>query len=1362
MPLCSSRPQRACARTPGTVRVLLLAALSLLWLLPAARAELPPDVAKKVAKLEKKLEKRLAKQVLHTEKLAEAQAALLDAQLAELDAMLLPEGDELEIKAKNKALKAAAKAIKKWLGKVTKLGKKLVKDEEVIADLMAQIEELDPGHFDDSSDPGGGDPGVGDPGGGDPGGDPGGELDPGASMALRAVDCGDLNGYETTQEGWELLSETESPPDVTLSPAALDTVHVGLYVAAQDLVPFPSSVATIDPDQVGETRLFTSLSLANPTTLTVSGLQPDTDFRVLLELGALGPWGDIVGGQWTLLDSDAPDIDVEASVSGAFVTVARDVRCSTGLLGSTWEADLGGVVPVWVPARSDGTGQVRLRLRSTSGEPIYLASFAVYGHEELPIFYKRTPSGPLQATDLDALGFVVAFNAGDFDAAEEAALEMQDDWLRGVALCHLVGWLDGSRDGRVDRLDDALPALVAARDAGHAGAVWLLSQARSMRRALDHVAAANWNTAKTCPQQGGFGFLNPDCADQTYANVGQSDLKVNVRISLRELTGLIASPSSETPLHDLVAWNNGTLGPERWEPSPFLPRALKQWGVNLTLINPQLSVNPGEPDSVAMNADLVDVFDAFVDLGFAATDFPDELELRLFQAYAESGSHPKDWDSADWDLFTPQQIAASWWGDLVAAPATVPGAAPWANAQRSFLRAYRSACSYWLQERMEGGAFGGGQGDDVELLLLLFPLQLVRQDGADRLLLAGLDESIRYGLEEYWDVAPGYYQGTITDVEHSAEFTTDPFLAARAAFGLTARAALTAVANAREVLDADDPDSAFAGVNSLGRTRFRSFHFTADGPSDNPNLAIDTLLNGRALVPAMALAGRGTISAGHGALADPRAWAAGWRDDALLSSGKPEGFPAPALWPSGALGLDGLWYSETGIPGDVSLWDSGQVTYVLGLLQAGYRGSADADRWEFLLPAVRMFRAVMDWEDAGEPAGAAGSKAWAAKHLREGARFGPAVAALYPDLAGDPTLTSQPDPDQPGTTYVDAELLERMVAWLDTGNSDQGTALAYAVGDVFACELHQTKDAVNLPTIYQVASTYYRNIFPLLTARVLHTDRVFLNINRVLGELEAAWTADLPVEGQPVRPLVRWEGEGLDLAVSCNHRDLAGTAWSAFVHNFKGTTQPVTLRLEEGLAAGDWVLELGPGSTSCDVFQVAPAASIPVTKRGMATSVSFVLDPGLSLVRLVRTGDAPAPAGWDLAVDPPLLEAEGDGGFTASVRVANVGSSAPPASTLQLLVAAVNTDGTLASPATLPFELLLSSVGVSLGSLTGWNVPDTMKTFAIPAGSPIAELLQQGYGLQLRAAVSAASSEGDSLNNVASRCWFLQDVPAAE
>ncbi|MBM3985937.1 MAG: hypothetical protein FJ296_09655, partial [Planctomycetes bacterium] len=681
------------------------------------------------------------------------------------------------------------------------------------------------------------------------------------------MDCGDLNGYAEPEAGWELLSESEAPGGVSLSPAPLDTVHVAQYFSKNGAVAFPTDVSTLDPDQVDQRRLHTSLSLAQGTVLTVGGLAPDTDLRVLLEVGALSPWTEAAGNQWTELPTDAQDIDVDAWLDGAYVGVAHDLRAATGIAAGTFETDLGGIVRAWVPVVTDGSGAFRLRFSSSAGGSIYLASFAVFAREELPIVWKRTVAGPLQSAEPDATAFVAAFNAGDFDAAEEAAAALEDDWLRGVAQCHLIGWLDGSRDGRVHLVEEASAALVAARDAGHPGATWLLSQLQSFERALRHVAAAGWTSATACPGEGGWGYMNPDCAGQSYKNIGQSKSNVNMHIAQRELRGLTAPAAGATALHDMLAWNAGTLDVDRWCPSPFLPRATKQRGACISLMNPQLSFVAGYPEAEAVLAEFQALFAAFVDLGFAAEDFPAELELRLFHAYAQAGSHPKAWDAEDWDLFSDAEIEASWWGPLVQEPAADPGAPAWAAAQRAFLGVYRNLCEYWLIERLQDGELGGGLGDDVEALLQLFPLLHARRDEDERLLASAVDEMLAYALDDNPLVGPGYYSGNIADVEHTAEFASNPFLVARATFGLTARAARLAFFNAREILDADDPASAFVGVNSAGRARFRSYWYTDAGPDDDPEHALDIFLNGRALAPAVGLAGRGTLAGSHAALA---------------------------------------------------------------------------------------------------------------------------------------------------------------------------------------------------------------------------------------------------------------------------------------------------------------------------------------------------------------------------------------------------------------------------------------------------------------------------------------------------------------
>jgi hypothetical protein len=1353
------------------LRIALLASLAVL--LPAApmlHAQQTPAEVKQLAKLEKKL----AKQQL---KLAATQLTLDDvaAQLAEAEAqlaaaLLLPTGTPEELAAAEKATKLAQKLVTKLGKKVVKWTAKLAKAELKLQGIMAAIELLVPGYFDsDPSGDGGGDDGGdgGGDGGGDPGaggGDPGGGLDPALALPLMAVDCGDLNGYDATEPGYALLTESVAPPGVSLLPAPLDTVHVAHFFEVAGTVAFPSSVVALDPDQVGERRKLTALVLADPTTLTLSGLPPSTEVSVLLELGATAPWVEFVNGAWTGLSSSTHGLRVERDgpAAGAqWETVARDLRCVTSLNATSFANDSGAILPLRVLGVTDASGSLALRLSSDADTPVLLAAFRVWQRERLPIVYRRTGSAPLQGSDPDAAGFVAAFNAGDLDGAQLLAQALDDPLLRGVALLHVAGWLDGSRDGRLALLPAARAALVEASAAGHALASELVDQLDHVQRALDHFAARGYAHSKLCPDAGGPGFLNPACAGQIYTKIGQGDSNVNFHIGLRELRGVVAGGLGPNALSDLAAWNAGLLDATEYEPSPLVFAALKLTGAALTAMNPLLGVDEDAPESVATLQAARDVFGDFIDLGFAAADFPHDHELELFRAYVDTAQHPKDWSAAQLDLFSASEFADAWWAGQVSALPDEAAAPAWADAQRDLQRTLSAFVGEWMELRLQQGELGGGLGDDVELLLQLFPVLATRRNGPERLLASRLDDLLHHDLTASGAVEDGYWSGALADVEHTSEYGADPLLATRGVFGDTAASALLGGVNGRHVLAATDAATDFAAVNGAGRTRFRSYWFTTDGPDSDPGHALDVFLNGRALAPAVALAGRGSLGSSHALVADLRAWATGWRDDALLSpgaaSGKPLGFPAAAQWPSGQQGSGGYWYTHKGIAGDDSQWTSGEVAYVFGLLSTAYRQSSAADRWQFLLPAVRVFRAVAAWEDAGQPAGAAGSEAWAAAELRGGARFGLLVLDHIADFAADSTLMTATDPVLGSTTYVDAALLSRMEGWVETAYTDQGPVLRYALGDVSACTGHSAKNPGAVTMVYEDALDYFRTAWPLLARHAMHTDRIFANVYGVQRELLAAWTGAPLLEGQPFRPLLRWAGADLDLAVLVNHRDAAGTTVSAFVHNFDASAAAVTLTLDEGLQPGSWLVEQGPASQDCDVFGSGVTGSSLLSKRGRSARVSLSLPPGLSLVRLTRAGALAAAERYDLVLDPPRLVAAGSG-YAVQVRVANAGLAAAPASSVELYLAAVDASGALVAPAALPSEQLLGTTGLVLGGATGFELPQQVASFSLPAGSPLVALLQSGLGLACRARVVSGDAEWDPGNNEQSRCWHLADL----
>src|SRR6185436_19567117 len=116
----------------------------------------------------------------------------------------------------------------------------------------------------------------------------------------------------------------------------------------------------------------------------------------------------------------------------------------------------------------------------------------------------------------------------------------------------------------------------------------------------------------------------------------------------------------------------------------------------------------------------------------------------------------------------------AWWTPLFAQPSAAPPGAPsWAIAERDYAREYRAGIAWWIANRADNGEFGGGSGDDPELVALIDgPLMAIRQP-ADAPARATLLDAANVVLDGK-NVADGYYTGVPIDVEHSAEFTSYP------------------------------------------------------------------------------------------------------------------------------------------------------------------------------------------------------------------------------------------------------------------------------------------------------------------------------------------------------------------------------------------------------------------------------------------------------------------------------------------------------------------------------------------------------------------------------------------------------------
>jgi hypothetical protein len=1238
-----------------------------------------------------------------------------------------------------------------------------------------------------------------------------------AQSLPRYVNFGDLNGYASGEAGYELLSETASPPGISLSATPLDTVHVaGNFPNAVNTLPPGTDILSADPDELVllESHRRTSLLMVDPTVVTVTGLSPSTTYRLMVEMGALTPWYELTSPCcWTPFLSNMNDARIEVGDgAGGFTTVASNIRCTTGAISNKLGEFIAAIVPVWFLAGTDATGTLSFRLSTDGTDQLFAAGMQIHDHEALPVFYQRVLTDSLNGTTPGVGPFVTAFNAGDYDLAEALALGLSDPFERGVSLTHLVGWLTGTRSGGLHLVDEAVAALQLASPS-HPAAAWLIHELGSLQRALDHLHASARTAARVCPDQGGPGFLNKDCSGQTQASNGLLFGNANAQVAFRELWGMTAPVVGSTVLDDLADWNAGSLSASDWEPSPLVFAALKLIGTTMVDMNPNMASNAtaaGTAFSSTRNA----ILNGFVDLGFAAADFGADLELSLYKTYLAEGTNIAAWEEATIaGLFSASQIDDSWWGPLVELPALDASAPEWANRQREIQSLLRSIADYWLQDRLEAGEFGGGIGDDIEAMAQLALIFSGRQDQSDRRRLDKLDDLVRYVLDESGEVQNGYFAGGIVDVEHSAEYTTNTGITHRAAFGHSGRLNQVGLGVAEHLLYAQDPASAFAGVSNLGRVHFKSFWFTEAGPDAEPDHAHDVLLNGRALHPALGQAFHAPLPETHPLVADLISYADAWLADAMdTTGGKPVGLVGPAQWPTNEFGDNGFWWTYTGVSADLGELLAGLHGFPLDVLRMAYHRSSSPNRWMYLIPAARFFRSVSDWEVLGQPANPAlGSFIWGGRWFKDSSSFGSLVISYLADLQNDPTLTTTVDPDGIGNTYVDAVLLTKMEDWAEQGNFGQLGTIRYALRDVNAC--NGTANAKS-PGIFinglNRLIPYYRSLFPLLTTHALHTDRLFLSYKN-----NGPASLLTPANGQGLdatisfQPLISWRSQmdgGQDIAVLCNSRDYDGTVYSAFAYNFEAAALSTTMQLDEGLQPGTYLLEYGEADETCDSFPLGGLVHTDtVVKRGSGASVEVPLEPGLNLVRVTRTGAAPAPGGYDLALDTPVVEKliarDGSTRFRLKVRASNMAGVASPGAVLEFHVALLGTEGELLQTS----EQLLGTLTVpSLAASTGWTIPQVELVLGLPgspqpaghgavqtggafagrlakkaavpglagggAGGPPAltpaqsvhRALQSGLGLQVRAVLVADGTEGDLLNNEQTRGWLQEDMPVTQ
>ncbi|UCH35859.1 MAG: hypothetical protein JSV65_05760 [Armatimonadota bacterium] len=313
----------------------------------------------------------------------------------------------------------------------------------------------------------------------------------------------------------------------------------------------------------------------------------------------------------------------------------------------------------------------------------------------------------------------------------------------------------------------------------------------------------------------------------------------------------------------------------------------------------------------------------------------------------------------------------------------VPGAPEWAINQRVGLEGIADIVEWWIDHRLqENGEFGGGWGDDCEMWRWWVPVLIGFHDPK----ITGAQAFFSNALmsEEHMR---GGYTSRMTDVEHTAEDSTDailPMMHLGPDDDVWQRRALRLAELMR------DP---WTGRNECGFLQFKSTYFTFNAVDDDPQKACDTPYHVRAIQPAL-LYWQRTRDTELTELFT--AWMDTWVDaTARAENGKPAGIiPAAIHWPDGGIG--GLskdwWDPRNHSEPTLYQWPSAMGAMTDALLLT-YHITASEKYLEPIRSMARIRLRHIEDPQKGEP----GSEAWCAARMG----FLAGTIAKYRLLTGD-------------------------------------------------------------------------------------------------------------------------------------------------------------------------------------------------------------------------------------------------------------------------------------------------------------------------------------------------------------------------
>lgn len=377
----------------------------------------------------------------------------------------------------------------------------------------------------------------------------------------------------------------------------------------------------------------------------------------------------------------------------------------------------------------------------------------------------------------------------------------------------------------------------------------------------------------------------------------------------------------------------------------------------------------------------------------------------------------------------------------------VPEAPEWAVHQRVALEGLADIIEWWLDHRQQpDGAFGGGWGDDCEMWRFWVPVLI----GFDDPKICAGQKRFSEALFQQPHMAAGY-MSRMTDVEHSAEDSTDTILP------MMLLEPDNLVWQQRVLRLAELMENLWTGRNERGFRQFKSTYFTVDRVHPDPQRACDTPYHVRAVQPVFLYWLRTGDQRVGRVLCE---WTDTWVDAAARSeNGKPAGvLPATIHWPDGSIGgLSPHWWDPRNHSEPTLYQWPSAMGYLTDALLLTFHMTGDE---KYLRPIHSMAELALRYSGRNLPKDIEpGSEAWCALQMG----FLRQTLAKYRFLTGDGTWDRLLEGRQaPWLHYALTGDEQPLVAAL----ADTATAFSYNFPG-YTSEVRYTDRVLRLPAVFQ-------------------------------------------------------------------------------------------------------------------------------------------------------------------------------------------------------------------------------------------------------------------------------------------------------